>query len=400
MIAWVDWPSGLVVLVTLPLIPVFMILIGLVTRDRTERKLESMSSLTSQLMDLLTGLPTLRALGRAQAPAARVAKLGQNLRKSTMSALRVAFISGTALELIAMLSVAVVAVGIGTRLVYGHMELYAGILALILAPEAYLPLRQVGQQFHNSEDGMTASREVLAFIDDPDAADLPAGEQEVRVAGAALTLAGVGIHGRDGWAPRGLDAVIEPGEVTVLTGPNGSGKSSLVSVILGLMRPDEGTVTLAGTPLPDVDADTYRAQIAWLPQQPVVVPGTVRENLALFGEPEQQHLEEAFVATGFDAVVDELPDGLDTVLGAGGVGLSAGQRQRMALSRVLAAPASLVVLDEPTAHLDEQSEAAVLAAITDRARAGATVLMVAHHADAVNSAGAVIDLGAGDRHAE
>lgn len=393
VIAWADWPSGVVVLITLPLIPVFMILIGLVTRDRTERKLAAMAASTSRLMDLLTGLPTLRALGRAQGPADQVAKLGQNLRKRSMSALRVAFLSGTALELIATLSVAVVAVGIGLRLVYGEMGLYAGILALILAPEAYLPLRQVGAQFHNSEDGMTAAREVLSFIDRPDDETAVPGSAPVSVAGAPVVLDDVGVHGRDGWAPRGLAAELAPGRITVLTGPNGSGKSSVVAVVLGLLRPDEGRVLIGGVPLDAVDPDAYRAQIAWLPQHPVVVPGTVRENLELFGAPDSDGLAAACAATGFDEVLAGLPDGVDTLLGAGGVGLSAGQRQRMALARVLAAPADLILLDEPTAHLDADSEAAVLAAIAARARAGATVLMVAHHASAVGGGDVVVDLG-------
>lgn len=396
VIAWVDFTSAVIIFITIPLIPVFMVLIGLLTRDRTERKLESMSALTSQLMDLLTGLPTLRALGRAQSPAERVDRLGQNLRKTTMGSLRVAFLSGTALELIATLSVALVAVSIGLRLVFGDMSLYAGVLALILAPEAYLPLRRVGAQFHNSEDGMTASREILAFIEAPDddAAQRRDGRSGVVVdlAGAAIEIDGVGVHDRDGWAPRALTARIQPGAVNVLTGPNGSGKSSVLAVVLGLLRPDAGAVTVAGVPLDEVDLDAYRAQIAWLPQQPVVVPGTVRDNLALFGAADDENLAAACRASGFDAVLAELPDGYDTLLGAGGAGLSAGQRQRLALARVLAAPAPLLLLDEPTAHLDADSEDAVLAAIAQRARDGATVVMVAHHAVAVGAADQIVEL--------
>ncbi|GAA3956225.1 thiol reductant ABC exporter subunit CydD [Gordonia caeni] len=399
VIAWVDFTSAIIVLVTIPLIPVFMVLIGLVTRDRTERKLESMSALTAQLMDLLTGLPTLRALGRAHEPAARVEKLGGNLRTSSMSALRVAFLSGTALELIATLSVALVAVSIGLRLVFGEMTLYAGVLALILAPEAYLPLRRVGAQFHNSEDGMTASREVLEFIEAPedgDPADAAAGGTPVEVAGATIALRDIGVHGRDGWAPRGVTAQLRPGKVTVLTGPNGSGKSSVVSVILALLSPDAGEVTVAGVPLEQVDVDAYRAQAAWLPQHPVVIPGTVRQNLELFGVGAPEAVAAACRASGFDEVLAELPDGLDTVLGAGGAGMSAGQRQRLALTRVLASPASLLLLDEPTAHLDADSEDRVLAAIGERARAGATVVMVAHHAVAVADGDDVIELEGAD----
>ncbi|MEZ5211001.1 MAG: thiol reductant ABC exporter subunit CydD [Gordonia sp. (in: high G+C Gram-positive bacteria)] len=389
-----DLTSAILVLITLPLIPIFMVLIGLLTRDRTERKLESMSALTAQLMDLITGLPTLRALGRAQAPAARVERLGQNLRRRTMSALRVAFLSGTALELIATLSVALVAVGIGVRLVSGEMTLYAGVLALVLAPEAYQPLRRVGAQFHNSEDGMTAAREILALIESGDSAAVSDGPgAAVEVAGAAVELTGIGVHGRDGWAPRGVTARLEPGRVSVLTGPNGSGKSSVLEVILGLLRPDEGTVTIAGQPLGDVNLDAYRAQIAWLPQQPVVIPGTIRQNLELFGAADPGLLEKACAATGFDEVLADTADGHDTILGAGGAGLSAGQRQRLALTRVLASPAPLLLLDEPTAHLDADSEDRVLTAIAERAAAGATVVMVAHHPVAVGGGDVVVELG-------
>ncbi|GAC57960.1 ABC transporter permease/ATP-binding protein CydD [Gordonia hirsuta DSM 44140 = NBRC 16056] len=399
VIAMVDLTSAIIVICTLPLIPVFMVLIGLMTRDRTERKLEAMSDQTAQLMDLITGLPTLRALGRAQGPAQRVQNLGQKLRKTTMSALRVAFLSGTALELIATLSVALVAVSIGLRLVHGEMTLYAGVLALILAPEAYLPLRAVGAQFHNSEDGMTAAREVLAFIESDDQTQGGRPEHgdgvDVDLAGTEIVLAEVGVRGRDGWAPRAVTATLRPGRVTVLTGPNGSGKSSVISVVLGLLRPDAGTVSVAGADLNRVNLDRYRSQIAWLPQHPVVLPGTVRENLELFGAPEPDLLEQACHATGFAQVLAEMPRGMETVLGAGGAGLSAGQRQRLALTRVLASAAPLLLLDEPTAHLDADSEDSVLAAIAARADAGATVVMVAHHPVAVGGGDAVIELAAG-----
>jgi len=396
VIAVADWQAGLIVLITLPLIPVFMVLIGLVTRDRTQRKLDSMSALTAQLMDLLTGLPTLRALGRAQAPAAQVGRLGQNLRTRTMSALRVAFLSGTALELIATLSVALVAVSIGLRLVWGDMSLYAGVLALILAPEAYNPLRQIGAQFHNSEDGMTAAEEILGLIDDDAESTGPgSGTGAADLSRAHLQLSGIGVRGRDGWSPRGLSATLRPGELTVLTGPNGSGKSTAISALLGLQPVDEGSVLIGGRPLDEVDVDALRRQCAWLPQSPVVIPGTVAENLALFGRPDPERLEKACAATGFDEVLASLPDGDRTPLGAGGAGLSAGQRQRLALTRVLAAPAQLLLLDEPTAHLDAVSEQQVLAAVAERARAGATVLMVAHHLPAVGIGDTVVEVHGG-----
>ncbi|MFT4044445.1 MAG: ABC transporter transmembrane domain-containing protein, partial [Gordonia sp. (in: high G+C Gram-positive bacteria)] len=205
VIGLADWPSALIIVITLPLIPLFMILIGMMTRDHTDRKLATMSRLTAQLLDLLAGLPTLRALNRAEAPAAQVATLGAAHRRSTMSALRVAMISGGVLELLSTLCVALVAVGIGLRLVYGDMALYAGVFALILAPEAYLPLRQVGAQFHNSADGVAAARDVLELIEAGSVTatgrsvpalgrSVPALGRSVPALGRSVTVAGAPVH--------------------------------------------------------------------------------------------------------------------------------------------------------------------------------------------------------------
>ncbi|WAC54202.1 thiol reductant ABC exporter subunit CydD [Gordonia sp. SL306] len=394
VIAVTDWPSALVILITLPLIPLFMVLIGLMTRDRTDRKLQAMSRLNAQLLDLIAGLPTLRALNRSRGPAERVAQLGRTHRRTTMSALRVAFLSGAVLELLATLCVALVAVGIGIRLVYGEMSLYAGVLALILAPEAYHPLRQVGAQFHNSADGVAAAGEIVELIE---AADAPAtshpGHRTCSVAGQQIGLLDVGVHGRDGWAPHRLAATIEPGELTVLTGPNGAGKSTTLLAVMGLIEPDEGSVLIGAISVAELDPAALHEQIAWLPQLPVIVPGTVTENLELFGVLDPAALRRVSEATGFDDVVDELPDGVETMLGAGGVGLSAGQRQRLALTRVLASPSPLILLDEPTAHLDERSAAAVLGVLSARAQAGDTVVVVAHEPLARAHADRIVEIG-------
>lgn len=381
VMAIADWPSALIVVVTIPLIPLFMILVGLMTRDRTERKLEVMGRLTSQLLDLIAGLPTLRALNRSKGPAGQVAALGEAHRKSTMSTLRVAFLSGAVLEMLATLCVALVAVGIGVRLVYGEMTLYAGLVALILAPEAYLPLRQIGAKFHDSEDGMTAADQAFELIEADTGSARPArpGGAPLPAGAPVIELVDLGITGRDGWAPRELTARFAPGAVSVLTGPNGSGKSSAVSAILGLLEPDEGAVRVAGRDLADLDLDDFRQRVTWLPQHPVVVPGSVADNLALFGDLEPQRLSEAAAAAGFDTVLTELPAGVETRIGADGTGLSAGQRQRLALTRTLATPASVVIADEPTAHLDDASADRVLAALAGRAADGATVIVIAHH---------------------
>lgn len=382
-----DLTSAAIVVVTLPLIPIFMILIGLLTKGRAAAALRTMTELSAQLLDLIAGLPTLRALGREVTadgsgdggPAARVRDLGEAHRRTTMASLRIAFLSSMVLELLATLCVALIAVGIGLRLVFGEMGLRAGVIVLVLAPEVYLPLRTVGAQFHAAEDGMAAADEAFGILDEasPTPAAIPG---RVVLPGGAVTVVDVGVRSRSGWAPRGLNLTLEPGRVTVLTGPNGVGKSTALHVILGLSVPDEGRVLVGGTDVRDLDQQGWWRSVVWLPQHPVLIPGTLRENLALTGplDPEPCDVEKACAASGFDTVLAGLPRGWDTRVGAGGAGLSLGQRQRLALTRVLLTDAPVVLLDEPTAHLDRDSERRVLAAIRGLADAGRAVLIVGH----------------------
>ncbi|MFX0573945.1 thiol reductant ABC exporter subunit CydD [Nocardia nepalensis] len=399
VIAFHDPISGVIAVVTLPLIPVFMILIGLLTQGRAEATLAATTRLSDQLLDLFAGMPTLRALGREGVAATRtssmehrVRELGDALRQRTMRALRIAFLSSMVLELLATLSVALIAVSIGLRLVYGEMSLYAGLVALILAPEVYLPLRMVGERFHAAQDGMAAADKAFAILEPESAAgqrSLPSKRPYALEAASVIEIRDLDVRARDGFAPAGLTAVMRPNAVTVLTGPNGSGKSTALQAILGLITPEHGSVTVDGTDVRELDQDAWWSRVAWLPQRPVLVPGTLRENLELLGArtPDTvakgasrviDELEAACIATGFDAVLGELPDGWDTVVGPGGIGLSLGQRQRLALTRVLAAERPVLLLDEPTAHLDPASEATVLTALHQRARAGATVIVIAH----------------------
>ncbi|BDT97273.1 ABC transporter ATP-binding protein/permease [Nocardia sputorum] len=527
VIAAHDPTSGVIAVITLPLIPIFMVLIGLLTQGRAEATLAATTRLSDQLLDLFAGMPTLRALGRETGdakPAAwvgqgqaghprtmqhRVRDLGDALRQRTMRALRMAFLSSMVLELLATLSVALIAVSIGLRLVFGEMSLYAGLVALILAPEVYLPLRMVGERFHAAQDGMAAADKAFAILEhtpaervggetgtamgphdesiergsgdrvegaatnrgvdfferrlDNDvegAATAPDDESfgwrpSVGVEGAVATdgesfgwRPGVGVEGmetppgvdpsdrrivpketrgtvrpgnsadpgvielrdlsiqaRDGFAPAGLSSILRPGSLTVLAGPNGSGKSTVIQAILGLLTPDRGAVTVDGVDVRDLDPDRWWARVAWLPQRPVLVPGTLRDNLELLGARTVGHvargparvlddLEAACLATGFDAVLDDLPGRWDTVVGPGGIGLSLGQRQRLALTRVLATDRPVLLLDEPTAHLDAAAEATVLAALQVRARAGATVVVIGHRPTVLAAADQVVQVRA------
>ncbi|MDG4668814.1 thiol reductant ABC exporter subunit CydD [Mycobacterium sp. 236(2023)] len=376
VIAWYDWRSAVIVAIALPLIPIFMILIGLATADRSDAALIAMSTLQSRLLDLVAGLPTLRALGRTAGAATRIAELSAAHRRSAMATMRIAFLSALVLELLATLGVALVAVGVGMRLVYGDMTLTAGLTALLLAPEVFWPLRRVGAAFHSAQDGKTAVAAAFRFIDTqkpppPGTLAVPDGAVTVQVDNPEL--------------------MARPGHVTVLTGPNGIGKSTLLQAILGLGPSSNGRIRINGVDVADLDPNLWWAKVAWLAQRPVLIPGTVRDNLELFGP--LPDIDDACRAARFDEVLATLPDGLQTQIGRGGVGLSLGQRQRLGLARVLGSRAPLLLLDEPTAHLDGPTEARVLDAITQRAARGTTVILVGHRDPVLEIGDVVLDMG-------
>ena len=385
-----DLQATAIVLVALPLIPIFMVLIGLATADRSTAALAAMTTLQARLLDLIAGLPTLRALGRAHGPADRIAELSGAHRRSAMATLRIAFMSTLVLELLATLGVALVAVSVGLRLVYGELTLATGLTVLLLAPDVFWPLRRVGVEFHAAQDGKAAAERAFALID---TAPEPArGTSTVVAAGARIDIEELTVVGRDGPRPDGVTAVAEPGRITVLTGPNGAGKSTVLQVICGLVRPSSGRITVGDTDVVDLEPSAWWAQLSWLAQRPVLIPGSVAENLDLFGPLENPR--EACAAACFDEVLDDLPDGVDTVVGDGGYGLSLGQRQRLGLARALGSTAAVLLLDEPTAHLDPATERRVLAAIQMRARRGATVVMVAHRPSVLAIADKVVQVGA------
>ncbi|OBI16674.1 thiol reductant ABC exporter subunit CydD [Mycobacterium sp. E2327] len=390
VIALYDPKSMVIVVITLPLIPVFMVLIGLATADRSAAALEAMTTLQARLLDLIAGIPTLRALGRGRGPEHRIAELAAAHRRSAMATLRIAFLSALVLELLATLGVALIAVGIGLRLLFGEMTLTTGLTVLLLAPDVYWPLRRIGVEFHAAQEGRTAADKAFALIGEP--ADTTARSQTVDARGKQIHIENLSVLGRDGHAPRDLTAVLEPGRVTVLTGHNGAGKSTTLQVIAGLTAPSSGRITVAGVDVADLDRAAWWRQLSWLPQRPVLVPGTVRDNLNLLGTLDD--LDDACAASGFDAVLADLPDGMETALGRGGVGLSLGQRQRLGLARALGSGAPVLLLDEPTAHLDARTEQLVLRAIVERARSGATVVVVGHRDPVVAIGDRVVEVAA------
>lgn len=384
-----DWPSAILIVFCLPAIPVFMILIGKMTESTSKRKLAAMERLGDQVLDLIAGLPTLKALGREQGPVRRVDELGKSYTSTTMAALRIAFLSGTVLEFLATLSTALVAVEVGFRMVYGHLDLTTGLIIIMLTPEVFKPLREVGSQFHASTDGLAAAEQAIEVIDTPLRDRGTAQAPDLAATDIIIEDLSVDAEGRGVVAPAGLRGTIRPGRITALAGPSGAGKSTTVSVLLGLLKPSSGAVTAGGEPVGRIDPESWWSQITWVPQRPVLVPGTVADNVGGIAE-------EAARLTGFDEVLAELPEGWQTSIGQGGVGLSLGQRQRLALTRALRERRPLLVLDEPTAHLDARSESRIIDAVQAAKRQGQTVLIIAHRQSLLDIADEVITVRAAE----
>ncbi|MFF0275785.1 thiol reductant ABC exporter subunit CydD [Streptomyces sp. NPDC004330] len=389
-----DWVSAAIIVVTLPLIPVFMILIGWYTQARMDRQWKLLSRLSGHFLDVVAGLPTLKIFGRAKAQAESIRAITSEYRRATMRTLRIAFLSSFALELLATLSVALVAVTIGMRLVHGELDLYTGLVILILAPEAYLPLRQVGAQFHAAAEGLAAAEEIFDVLEEPvrDGGGRPAPES------VRLELQDVTVR-HAGRAEPSLDAMhltVEPGETVALVGPSGAGKSTLLDVVLGFAVPEDGgSVRVGGEPLASLDPEAWRSRIAWVPQRPHLFAGTIAENVRLARpDASDEAVRDALRDAGADGFVAELPRGLDTPLGEDGAGLSAGQRQRLALARGFLADRPLLLLDEPTAALDGETEAGIVDAVR-RLAAGRTVLLVAHRPALLAVADRVVTVGGG-----
>lgn len=386
-----DLIATITIAVTLPLIPFFMVLVGKATEAVTRTRWERLQRLGSHFLDVVAGLPTLKVFGRAKAQVASIREITDDYRRASMATLRVAFLSALVLELLATISVALVAVGIGLRLVEGTLDLETGLLVLILAPEAYLPLRMVGVHYHAATEGLAAAESAFDVLETGprtvNGSQPVSAVTEVRVQDVSVFHSG-----RDHASLSAASLLVRSGEVLAVAGPSGSGKSTLVDALMGFVTPSEGRILVSpaalsasstepgktSVDLAELDADSWRERIGWSPQRPHLFAGTIAANLRLARpDASDADLESALRDAGAADLL-ALPGGLDATVAEGGAGLSAGQRRRVALARALVRDADLLILDEPTADLDAAAEATVLRTLRRRADEGAAVLVVAH----------------------
>jgi ATP-binding cassette subfamily C protein CydD len=372
-LGFADPLSAVTVLVTLPLVPIFGALVGMRTRDVTRRQWAHLQHLGGHFRDVLAGLSTLRVFRRTEHQAGVIREMADEHRKATMSALRVAFLSGFVIELVCALSVALVAVPVGLRLLDGSLGLTTALVVLLLTPEAFLPLRALGTRFHAGAEGLAVAEQAYEILDRP--ADAVGGDRLVEAGEIRLEDVTVRFEGR-----ATLDQVsltIRPGERVAIVGPSGAGKSTLLHLLLGFVRPDSGRVLVNGVDLAELDLQAWRRQLAWVPQRPHLFAGSVEENIRLGSGGDVRSAARAAAAEEF--------------LGRQPEELSAGQRQRVALARAFLRDAPVVLLDEPTARLDLHSEALIVEAV-QRLLAGRTAVMVAHRPAMLAAADRVIRL--------
>jgi thiol reductant ABC exporter CydD subunit len=393
-LAAMDWTSAVIVAVTLPLIPLFAALVGMHTRDRTRLQWQALSRLGGHFLDVISGLPTLVSYGRAAPQADVVGRIADTHRKATMKALRLAFLSTFVLETTATLSAALVAVPVSLRLLHGALTLRTALTVVILAPEAFLPLRDAGSGFHASAEGLAALEHVTAILDEAPE-PIAGGATQPAVRGAPridVEEVTVRYPGEERAALHDVSFSVAPGERVAIAWPSGAGKSTLLGVLLGFVVPSGGRVLVDGTDLAEFCRQAWWRSVAWVPQRPRLFEGTIADNIGLAVPGASRHaVRRAADLAGVTAFADDLPAGLGAVVDHDGVGLSAGQRQRIALARALLLQAPLVLLDEPTARLDGETESAIARAVAELPRTQ-TVIIAGHRHGLIAAADRVIPL--------
>ncbi len=396
-----DLLSGIVLLLTAPMIPLLMILIGKAANRQSRRQWTQLSRMSAHFLDALQGLPTLKIFGQSRAQIAVIAAISDRFRDATMSVLRIAFLSALVLEMLATISTAIIAVEIGLRLLYARMDFADALFILILAPEYYLPLRMLGTRFHAGVAGVTAAGRIFAVLETPVPGCAPVSlapaPATVLTAPFDIRFEDVRVVYSEGERPAldGISLHLPPGQTIGLVGPSGAGKSTLAGLLLRFVMPTAGRITANGGDLCAAPAEVWRAHVAWVPQRPTLFDATIADNIRL-GHPDASDVEvvRAAQGAGAEAFIAALPDGYETRIGERGARLSGGQAQRIALARAFLKDAPVIVLDEATANLDPETEAALLEAMRALLR-GRTALVIAHRLRTVREADQIVVLAGG-----
>ncbi|MEJ2479267.1 MAG: thiol reductant ABC exporter subunit CydD [Acidihalobacter sp.] len=391
-----DWVSGIIMLVTAPLIPFFMILIGKGAERLNQRQWRKLARMSAHFFDVIEGLTTLKLFNASRFEAEVVAQISDEYRRSTMAVLRVAFLSSLVLEFMATVSIAMVAVFIGFRLLYGDIHYLPGFFVLLLAPEFYLPLRNMGTQYHARMEAVGASEQIVKLLNTPLPGQRAGGHELPAGTPLDIRFENVGFA-YDAGQPvlADIDFTLAHGERVALVGPSGAGKTTLSQLLLGFIQPQQGCMTVNGIDLRELSEDTWLSRVAWLPQRPTLFHGSVLDNIRL-GRPDAapesvRRAAELANASGF---IERLAQGYDTLVGDRGQGLSGGEIQRIALARAFLKDAQLIVLDEASASLDPETEALITESIERLAR-DRTMLVIAHRLETVRRAHRILVLERG-----
>ena len=382
-IAYLDLTSGLIVLFTVPLIPLFGVLIGKYTSEAMSKRWRTLGILSGYVLDLLSGLTTLKLFGRDQAQGKQVEEVGNRYRIETMRVLKISFLTSLALEIIATLSVALIAVTVGLRLVEGEFELWRGLVILILAPEVYWPIRNLSAQFHASADGMQSAKDIFEIIDFS-APEHNGKKQLGEIERISWSNLQINYHNRE---PLVLpDGQFVSGNLNLIIGPSGAGKTTLVNLLMGLLKPDHGTIQITdsgGTHhFEDIDLDSWLGKISWVPQDPHFPSGSIQQFFQLSSpDATNPEINRVLQRVGLHGIALDQP-----------VNLSVGQKRRLAIARALLHPHHVLLMDEPSASLDPESESLIIKIVKAQAVSGKLVIFISHRADLISHADNILTL--------
>ena len=389
-----DMITGLILLLTAPLIPVFMILIGKAAQNATEKQWETLSRMSGSFLDVLQGMTTLKLFGRSRARVRKISEISEAFRHATMKVLKVAFLSSLALELVGTISTAIIAVEIGLRLLEGSIAFASAFFLLLLTPDFYLPLRQLGTKFHAGMEGVSAANDIFSLLESKSPQETPApyprskpavSLQHIRFENVRFSYAG-----DQRFALQNISCDIEPGKLTAVIGPSGSGKTTFINLLLRFIEPQEGSIMYGSTELGMLDRKEWRKLISWIPQHPYLFNATLRENI-LLADPNtsEETVAEAVEISRLDPLVRFLPQGLDTPVGEGGAKISGGEAQRISFARAFIKKAPILILDEPTSHTDPILEKELIETMNTLV-AGKTTILIAHRLSTVKNADRIL----------